>query len=100
MVRGSLASFVLSKNLDANAAAAEDSSAALTLVSADVRNICRSFETLHEVWANPVEIGIAIWLLQRQLGLGSVGPAITIIGMTLWRLPSAGTDIGQCAPLA
>ncbi|KAF4918158.1 ABC transporter atnG [Colletotrichum viniferum] len=79
MVRGSLASFVLSKNLDANAAAAEDSSAALTLVSADVRNICRSFETLHEVWANPVEIAIAIWLLQRQLGLGSVGPAITII---------------------
>ncbi|KAF0315816.1 ABC multidrug transporter [Colletotrichum asianum] len=95
MVRGSLASFVLSKNLDANAAAAEDSSAALTLVSADVRNICRSFETLHEVWANPVEIGIAIWLLQRQLGLGSVGPAITIIVCTIGM-----SKLGQLMPPA
>ncbi|KAF4835570.1 ABC transporter atnG [Colletotrichum tropicale] len=95
MVRGSLASFVLSKNLDANAAAAEDSSAALTLVSADVRNICRSFETLHEVWANPVEIAIAIWLLQRQLGLGSVGPAITIIVCTVGM-----SKLGQLMPPA
>ncbi|KAE9574644.1 ABC transporter [Colletotrichum fructicola] len=95
MVRGSLASFVLSKNLDANTAAAEDSSAALTLVSADVRNICRSFETLHEVWANPVEIGIAIWLLQRQLGLGSVGPAITIIVCTVGM-----SKLGQLMPPA
>ncbi|KAH0429478.1 ABC multidrug transporter [Colletotrichum camelliae] len=95
MVRGSLASFILSKNLDADVAAAGDSSAALTLVSADVRNICRSFETLHEVWANPIEIGIAIWLLQRQLGLGSVGPAITIIVCTVGM-----SKLGQLMPPA
>ncbi|KAK2770130.1 ABC multidrug transporter [Colletotrichum kahawae] len=95
MVRGSLASLNLSKNLDADVAAAGDSSAALTLVSADVRNICRSFETLHEVWANPIEIGIAIWLLQRQLGLGSVGPAITIIVCTVGM-----SKLGQLMPPA
>ncbi|KAF9873913.1 ABC transporter [Colletotrichum karsti] len=83
MVRGSLASLILAKNLEVEMAAMDDSSAALTLVSTDVRNICKSFEAIHEVWANPIEVGIAIWLLQRQLGLGSVGPAITIIACTI-----------------
>lgn len=85
MVRGSLVSLILSKNLDLDLAAVADSSAPLTLVSTDVRTICKSFESIHEVWANPIEIGIAIWLLQRQLGLGSIGPAITIIGKVLSR---------------
>ncbi|KAF6825097.1 ABC multidrug transporter [Colletotrichum plurivorum] len=82
MVRGSLVSLILSKNLDLDLAAVADSSAPLTLVSTDVRTICKSFESIHEVWANPIEVGIAIWLLQRQLGLGSIGPAITIIVCT------------------
>ncbi|KAL0938516.1 ABC multidrug transporter [Colletotrichum truncatum] len=83
ITRGSLASLVLSKNLDNDFSRADDSSAALTLVSSDVKNICKSFEAVHEVWANPIEIGIAIWLLQRQLGLGSIGPAITVIMSTI-----------------
>ncbi|CCF40634.1 ABC transporter [Colletotrichum higginsianum] len=68
----------MSKNLEIVPNGSVDSSAPLTLVSTDVRTICKSFEAIHEVWANPIEIGIAIWLLQRQLGLGSIGPAITI----------------------
>ncbi|GKT40556.1 ABC transporter ecdL [Colletotrichum spaethianum] len=80
MIRGSLVSLIMSKNLDIDASSAVDSSAPLTLVSTDVRTICKSFEAIHEVWANPIEIGIAVWLLQKQLGLGSIGPAVTIIG--------------------
>ncbi|GJC99107.1 ABC transporter [Colletotrichum higginsianum] len=78
MIRGSLVSLIMSKNLEIVPNGSVDSSAPLTLVSTDVRTICKSFEAIHEVWANPIEIGIAIWLLQRQLGLGSIGPAITI----------------------
>ena len=59
-------------------------SATLTLTSTDVDRICASFETIHEIWANPIEVGIAIWLLERQLGLGCIGPGITLIGMTLY----------------
>ncbi|KAI3559180.1 ABC transporter [Colletotrichum abscissum] len=83
IIRGSLVSLIMSNNLELDTAKASDPSAPLTLVSTDVRTICRSFETIHEVWANPIEIGIAIWLLQRQLGLGSVGPAVTIIACTI-----------------
>ncbi|KAK6213502.1 abc transporter [Colletotrichum tabaci] len=83
MIRGSLVSLIMSKNLEIVPNGSVDSSAPLTLVSTDVRTICRSFEAIHEVWANPIEIGIAIWLLQRQLGLGSIGPAITIFACTV-----------------
>jgi ATP-binding cassette subfamily C (CFTR/MRP) protein 1 len=30
---------------------------------------------LHELWAVPVELGIAMWLLQRELGLSFLAPA-------------------------
>ncbi|KAK1993869.1 ABC transporter [Colletotrichum falcatum] len=83
MIRGSLVSLVMTKNLDFYPDSAVDSSVPLTLVSTDVRTICKSFEAIHEVWANPIEIGVAAWLLQRQLGLGSIGPAITIIGCAI-----------------
>ncbi len=33
------------------------------------------FQTLHEIWAVPIELGIAIWLLQRQLGISFLAPA-------------------------
>ncbi|KAK1987265.1 ABC transporter [Colletotrichum cereale] len=83
MIRGSLVSLIMSNNLEFYTDSAVDSSVPLTLVSTDVRTICSSFEAIHEVWANPIEIGIAVWLLQRQLGLGSIGPAITIIGCAI-----------------
>lgn len=89
MIRGSLVSLIMSKNLEIVPNGSVDSSAPLTLVSTDVRTICKSFEAIHEVWANPIEIGIAIWLLQRQLGLGSIGPAITIFGKHAKLFPSS-----------
>ncbi|OHW90531.1 ABC transporter [Colletotrichum incanum] len=83
MIRGSLVSLIMSKNLELDVNSAADSSAPLTLVSTDVRTICKSLEAIHEVWANPIEIGIAIWLLQKQLGLGSIGPAVTIVACAI-----------------
>ncbi|KAK1689651.1 ABC transporter [Colletotrichum godetiae] len=83
MIRGSLVSLIMSNNLELDMTKASDPSAPLTLVSTDVRTICKSFEMIHEVWANPIEIGLAIWLLQQQLGLGSVGPGVTIIACTI-----------------
>ncbi|OHE98497.1 ABC transporter [Colletotrichum orchidophilum] len=83
MIRGSLVSLIMSNNLDLDTTKASDPSAPLTLVSTDVRTICKSFEEVHEVWANPIEIVIATWLLGRQLGLGSIGPAVTVIACTI-----------------
>ncbi|KAJ0160316.1 Canalicular multispecific organic anion transporter 1, partial [Colletotrichum tanaceti] len=51
----------------------------IALAVAPVSTIYRSFEAIHVVWANPIEIGIAIWLLQRKLDLGSIGPAVPVL---------------------
>jgi hypothetical protein len=45
--------------------------------------ICGSFSNLHELWAVPVEIAIAMWLLQRELGLSFLAPAAVAIISTL-----------------
>lgn len=80
MVRGILVSMICSSTLGMDSSTASTAgSSTLTLTSSDVDKICGSFEDIHELWANPIEIGIASWLLERQLGLGCVGPAFTVI---------------------
>lgn len=59
--------------------------ASLTLITADASRAVSAFNTIHELWITPVEIVLATWLLARQLGIGSVGPIITVVGM-LYRL--------------
>lgn len=51
--------------------------------------ICSGFETLHEIWAVPVELGIAVYLLQRELGVSFLAPTgvalistVSVIGVS------------------
>lgn len=44
-----------------------------------IEAICQSFENIHELWAVFIELGIAAWLLQRQLGLAFLSPAAVAI---------------------
>lgn len=44
--------------------------------------ICQGFANLHELWAVPVELGIALYLLYRQLGLAFMAPAAVAIFST------------------
>ncbi|KAK2039144.1 ABC transporter [Colletotrichum somersetense] len=78
IVRGTLTAFVLHRNLHPEGATPAGP-IGLTLANTDVDTICRSFQSIHEIWANPIEIAVAVWLLQRQLGLGCLGPAITLV---------------------
>ncbi|UKZ72509.1 hypothetical protein TrVFT333_000139 [Trichoderma virens FT-333] len=89
MVRGALVSIVYIHTLDANTISvtgdgksAAPNSAALTLIGPDVMAITGALETIHEIWANPIEIVLAIWLLSRETGPGSVGPAVAVIMCT------------------
>lgn len=81
MIRGSLVSLIYVHTLNVSQSSAGD--AALTLIGPDVIAIMRAFETLHEIWANPIEIALAIWLLARETGPGCVGPAVAVIGERL-----------------
>ncbi|KAK3365047.1 ABC transporter [Lasiosphaeria ovina] len=54
--------------------------AAVTLMSTDVERIVHGFISLHEFWACTVELGIGLWLLQRQISmafLASITTALT-----------------------
>ncbi|KAH8701001.1 putative multidrug resistance-associated protein [Talaromyces proteolyticus] len=74
-VRGSLISVIYAKTLDLSITAL-DESVAVTLMSSDTQSICNGFQMIHTFWAVPLEVGIALYLLARQLGLAWIMPAI------------------------
>lgn len=78
MARGLLVSLILSSTVELNTFSTAGSGA-LTLITADVNQISTSFENFHEIWANVIELSLAIWLLQRQLGLGCLGPVAVVV---------------------
>ena len=66
MVRGSLVTAIYRKTTEISLTAL-DNSAAVTLMSTDVERIIIGLRMMHEFWANLIQVGIATWLLQRQL---------------------------------
>jgi ABC-type multidrug transport system fused ATPase/permease subunit len=78
MVRGSLVNAIYKQTLELSITSL-DESAAVTLMSSDVERICEAILPIHNVWASPLEIGLAIWLLQREIGFALVGPLIITI---------------------
>ncbi|KAM0557995.1 hypothetical protein ACHAPJ_005161 [Fusarium lateritium] len=80
-VRGSLISLIYDKTLDLSITAF-DESIAVTLMSADTENICLSFASLHEMWASPIECGVALYLLYRQLGMSFLAPMVVALVST------------------
>jgi len=57
-----------------------DPSSAVTLMSADVERVGTGMRWFHELWASSLDIGLALWLLERQLGIASVAPAALFFG--------------------
>lgn len=58
---------------------ARDSTSVLTLMDSDVSMIQGGLTEFHECWANTVEVGIASWLLYRQLGTAFVAPLVVVL---------------------
>lgn len=77
MARGLLAGAVYRKTTESQLTSSGDS-AALTLMSADVERIITGCLSMHEFWANTVEVGLACWLLSRQIGPAFVAPLIVV----------------------
>lgn len=78
MARGGLISMMFAKtsSLKANTA---DPATSMTLMSADIERITNGWQTMHEIWANLIEIVIAIYLLERQLGAACAIPIAVAI---------------------
>lgn len=54
--------------------------AAITLMGTDVERIVNEFRSIHEAWASMLEVGVAIWLLERQISVACIVPAIISLG--------------------
>ncbi|QGA17136.1 hypothetical protein EYB26_004806 [Talaromyces marneffei] len=77
-VRGSLISIIYAKTVDLNITALDDS-VAVTLMSSDSQAVCNGFLLIHEFWAVPMELTVAIYLLSRQLGIACLAPVIVAL---------------------
>ncbi len=56
-----------------------DPATSMTLMSADIERIVQGWQTMHEIWGNAVEVGVAIYLLERQLGVACAVPVAVSI---------------------
>lgn len=59
MIRGSLVSLIYANTLEKTTDKL-DESAAITLMSTDVKRIASSLQNIHEIWAAPIEIALGI----------------------------------------
>ena len=83
MVRGGVVSMLYRKATDLSMKDV-DPAASMTLMSADIERIVQGWQSMHEIWANAIEVSIAIYLLERQLGVSCVIPiAVSICKLTL-----------------
>jgi ATP-binding cassette subfamily C (CFTR/MRP) protein 1 len=78
MFRGAVVGLIHNKTMKLQDGVYNES-AAVTLMSTDVDRITFSMVSVHEIWAQLVEVAIGIWLLARQLGWVSVIPVIIML---------------------
>lgn len=57
-----------------------DPASSMTLMSADIERIVTGMQTGHEIWSNVIEVGLAIYLLERQLGVACAIPIGVAVG--------------------
>ncbi len=74
-VRAGLVALIYNKTTTLSISAI-DRSAAVTLMSADVEAIVVGLRTIHDIWANFVQIAIAAWLLEIQTGVAVVASLV------------------------
>ncbi|KAJ5405756.1 ABC transporter integral membrane type 1 [Penicillium sp. CMV-2018d] len=86
MTRSGLISMIYDQTIDMTAADLTDS-AAITLMGTDVERIVANLKNMHEAWASIIEVGIAIWLLERELGVACFIPLVISLGSVLAMVP-------------
>lgn len=75
-----------------------DPASSMTLMSADIERIVQGWQSMHEIWANTIEVAVAIFLLERQLGVACVIPvAVSIRKLMLKCLVGIVDNNRSCA---
>lgn len=84
MIRGGLVALIFQKTLELDSTKASEGDA-ISLISADIEGIEPGISLIHEVWASIVELGIALYLLERQVGAACFFVIIPAAGNLLSR---------------
>ena len=79
MTRAGLVSMIYRQTSRLKASSMKDNEA-ITLPGTDVEVIVSSIKVIHETWASLLEVGVALWLLERQIFAACVVPAVICIG--------------------
>ncbi|KAI2967281.1 hypothetical protein CBS147324_7058 [Aspergillus niger] len=78
-IRGSLLATIYAQTLKRRSGEM-GTDTAITLMGTDVERISTSLRDIHEIWASPIDIGLALWLLERQLAVSCLMPVILSLG--------------------
>ncbi|KAJ6002428.1 hypothetical protein N7451_004975 [Penicillium sp. IBT 35674x] len=93
MTRSGLISLIFTQTTQLKASDVVDS-AALTHMGTDTERIVSNLRNIHEIWATVLEVGVAVWLLERQINVSSVVPGVIAIGSVLAAAPLS-SKMGQ-----
>jgi len=85
MLRGGLVGLIFQKSMGLETTTAAEG-AATTLMSTDIDGIATGIREIHEIWACIVELGIAVYLLQLQIGAACFAVAIPMVGKFLYNM--------------
>ncbi|KAK4444912.1 ABC multidrug transporter [Podospora aff. communis PSN243] len=89
MMRGGLISTIYQKALSLPSTDS-GSSPVMTLLGTDVERICEIWhDAIAEIFPNIIQLGVAIWLLYRQMGAVCVAPVILVFVTTAISLKAA-----------
>ncbi|KAH6652223.1 putative ABC multidrug transporter [Truncatella angustata] len=74
-LRATLGTIVFDKSLHLS----EVDDSVLTVMSLDINRVYGGLHNIHELWANTLEVALAAWLLQRQLGAAFAAPIVVVV---------------------
>ncbi|KAH8701635.1 multidrug resistance protein MDR [Talaromyces proteolyticus] len=74
-IRGAMVSMIYEKTLTLPSKELNDL-LGITLMSNEIDNIASGIQNAHEIWASPIELVVAIYLLERQLLWAAAIPAL------------------------
>lgn len=95
LVRGSLIDLIYRHMLELDLTTCKTTAASgpAGLVTMDVERVDLAVDKLHALWAAPIEVGLGIFLIARQVGWACIGTAVVAAGCTL-----ATTRISRLLP--
>ncbi|RDL41711.1 Cyclic peptide transporter [Venustampulla echinocandica] len=97
MIRGSLLPMIFDKTLQVSASAVSDAEA-VTLMSADIERIGSGLREMHEMYSSVIELALALWLLERLLGVAMAASTVFVVLCLIAGMPiavAAGNAQGQ-----